>query len=86
MDKLRINEKVMSKTLAGEEVLLDLVSGNYFGMNDVATFLWARIKQGAVTEDLVQALCATYALSHASAERDVGDFIETLRSERVLLA
>jgi hypothetical protein len=84
MEKLRINEKVMSKTLSGEEVLLDLFSGNYFGMNGVGTFLWKKIKQGASEDDLVKALSDAYDLDPKSAARDVRDFIKSLSKEKIL--
>lgn len=84
MKKLKLGENVLSKTLAGEEVLLDVHTGNYFGMNETGTFLWSKIKIGTTSSELIQALSDDYGLSKDAAKIDVEDFLATLRSDRLI--
>jgi hypothetical protein len=43
----------ISSTLSGEEVILDLTEGAYYGLNEVGTVVWQRL----ATPQRVEALC-----------------------------
>lgn len=81
---MKIRDDVLSKTVSGEEVLLDLENGNYFGLNPSATFIWQLVRNGESPENIARQLASEYDLSPSEAEADVLDFIACLRSEKLI--
>lgn len=56
-------------------VLLDLTSGHYFETNDSAHELVVLMQSGATRDELVDRLCATFAISADEAGRDVDELL-----------
>lgn len=64
-------EEYISSPLAGEEVILDLVSGTYYGLNDVATRVWRLLASPRRIEEICDVLVLTYDVDRARLETDV---------------
>ena len=52
----RIPEHVLSRKLDDEMVLLNLDSGEYFGLNDTGTRVWELLTDGRSREEVVDCL------------------------------
>jgi hypothetical protein len=61
----------ISSTLAGEEVILDLVDGTYYGLDDVGTRIWHLLDTPRCVADLCDTLEAEYDVDRPALERDV---------------
>lgn len=62
----------MSSALAGEEVILNLIDGTYYGLNETGTALWRRLATPCQVDDLCADLAAQYDVEdEAALTRDV---------------
>ncbi len=48
-DKIAASDDVVSREVSGEMVLLDLGSGDYFGLNPVGARIWELLEQKVLT-------------------------------------
>ncbi len=62
---------VVSRVLDGEAVLLDLASGKYLGLNDVATRVWELLDGGLAFGAIRAALLDEFAVSPEVLDRDL---------------
>ena len=79
MNAIRVSKDVLAQELAGETVILDLASENYFGLNEVGTRVWALIGEGLEPAAVVDALLEEYEVERAVLVKDVDDLLERLR-------
>ena len=62
---------VVSRVIDGEAVLLDLVSGRYLGLNDVATRVWVLLGEGQDFGTIRAAVLAEFDVTAAALEADL---------------
>jgi hypothetical protein len=74
----RIPEHVLSRKLDDEMVLLNLDSGEYFGLNDTGTKVWELIADGRSREDVVDTLTKEFAVAAEVASRHVAMLCDQL--------
>ena len=80
-----IPPQVMSRVVGDDTVLLDLVSGMYFGVDGVAKRIWESISEGRNLGETAEVIASEYEVDEAQAEADVLQFVGELM-ERGLLA
>ena len=73
-------DESLSATLDGEAVLLQPEAGMYYGMNEVATLLWERLKEPASVADLRAELLSEFDVEAADADRDLRAFLADLEA------
>ncbi len=83
--RLSIPPQVMSRPVGEETVLLDLASGQYFGLDNVGKLIWESIAEGRNLAETVDRLVAEYDVGEEQARTDVIDFAKKL-VDRGLLA
>lgn len=71
-------EQYISTTIDDEEVLLELDSEEYFGLNAVGADLWNQLAQPKSITDLKQYLITEYDVDAETAQNDVVSLIEDL--------
>lgn len=69
---------VATADLGGESVLLDPVSGRYFGLNEVGTRIFELLSEPHTVSDLVSVLVQEYEVSEAQLSRDVEQFVSEM--------
>lgn len=74
---------VASKTqvscdMAGEAAILDMKSGEYFGLNPVGARVWNLIQEPRRIGDLVEVLVNEYEVAPERCEQDLLDLIDRL--------
>lgn len=87
-----VNESVIQKTknvhwkaVNGEAVLMNIVSGDYFSLDEVGTHLWSQITSGPVQfNHLIESLTNEYTISRDQAEGDAKDFCGQLLAEKLV--
>ena len=75
---------VLSRTLAGEAVLLDLGGGQYFGLDEVGTLVWEALDRGETLGEASAGVVARYEVAPEVARADVEALVTELL-ERALL-
>lgn len=76
--KVQISPDALFQEVAGEIVLLDLRSENYFGLDEVGTRIWRLLETGINIGEVVQKLLQEYDVDQITLEADVNDLLEKL--------
>jgi len=77
---------VTHERLDDEVIAINLETGAYFALDDVAADCWTLLVGSASTEAVVDAICSRYDVDRATAADDIERFIATLESEGLLVA
>ncbi len=75
---------VVSETIDGELVVMNLATGNYFSSAGSGAALWARLECGGSADDLAAVLVARHRLDAAAARADVERFLGQLQAESLV--
>ncbi|GAB5521006.1 MAG: hypothetical protein RhofKO_32570 [Rhodothermales bacterium] len=69
-----------------EIVLLHPTTGQYITLSGSGAFIWQCLKSetGVQLENLITAVCQTYAVDHPTAKRDVNAFVDELLASNLL--
>ncbi len=78
--KLSRNEEILHAPVdAKNSVMLDIASGNYFGLNAVATRIWELLTEQPMTVgEICARLCEEFEVEEATCEAAVLAFANTL--------
>lgn len=76
---------VLSRSLDGEAVILNLASGTYFGLNEVGTRIWELIVAGTTYGALRAALLDEFEVPAETLARDLAELIDSLRSRGLVV-
>jgi len=78
--RLSVPPEVMSRLVGDETVLLDLVSGIYFGVDGVAKRIWESVTEGHSLGETATVIAAEFEVDEAQAQADLitfaGDLVE----------
>lgn len=79
--QVQIPVDVVSERLDGEAVLLQLSSGEYYGLNASGALIWQLLKEGASVSQIQSALHARYRMDPAVLDADLARILEQLASK-----
>lgn len=82
--RIRIAPGVLSREVHGEAVLLHLDSGEYFGLDAMATRMWQLLSELGDPKRVESAICEEYDVEPQSASRDVKAFVSRLLEQRLV--
>lgn len=74
----KITDHVVSAEVESELILLDLNSGEYYGLNEMGGLIWKGIEQGHSTEFVANKVAELYSISTDSAIKDIQNYIQEL--------
>ena len=74
----RIPEHVLSRKLDDEMVLLNLDSGEYFGLNDTGTRVWELLADGRSREEVIERLIEEFEVPGEVASGHVASLCDEL--------
>lgn len=86
---MKINPGFILKDIAGSFVVVptgdNLVDFSaMITLNETGAFLWNLLSDEISIEELADAMCSEYEISKEEAVLDVTEFVETLKSKKVL--
>ena len=86
---MKINPGFVLKDIAGSFVVVptgdNLVDFSaMITLNETGAFLWNLLSDEISIEELADAMCSEYEISKEEAVLDVTEFVETLKSKKVL--
>lgn len=70
-DKLEISANVVAREVGGETMLLDLVSGTYFGLDAVGSRVWQALEDGGSLTEACDRVAQDYDVNRDHLESDV---------------
>jgi hypothetical protein len=65
-------------------VILDLKRGTMLTLNPTGGYIWERLQQGKLVDEIICDLTRDTGMDFSVIERDVSDFLEQLKSRHVL--
>jgi hypothetical protein len=74
----------VTETVAGETVLLDPVGDRYLRLNGTGAALWELLAEPRAPDELSRVLADRHAVDADVAARDVGAFVDALRSRKLV--
>lgn len=85
LENLSINSSdVVSETIDGEVVIVNLQKGDYYSLLETATDIWNRIEQGTSKEDLIKDLLQYYDAPAQEINEAVDRFLSILQTENLI--
>jgi len=81
---ITVQPDVVSREVQGEEVILDLTSGTYFGLNEVGTRIWTLLKGKSSLKKVIRTIEQEFDVDPAAAEKDTLNLVEKLASKKLV--
>ena len=75
---ITVHDECLSTTIDGETVILHVDSGTYYGLNEVATYLWDALEHGRSVAELRDDILEEYDVSPERCERDLESVLTTM--------
>jgi Coenzyme PQQ synthesis protein D (PqqD) len=82
--RFRHAPSVVARVLEGEAVLLDLSSGKYLGLNEVATRAWELVGAGKTLGEVRASLLEEFEVAREVLDRDLAELLEAMRARGLL--
>lgn len=77
-------EGQLSCDLAGEAVILDIKSGEYYGLNAVGGHIWNLIQEPKAVNDVLSVLLEEYDVDRERCQRDLLVLLEDLAAKGLI--
>lgn len=77
-------EEFASKLFEGEAIIVNLVTGVYYSMENVGAMFWQMVDKGCSLREIVAAIAARYDVSSEQAEADVEQSAAELLQENLV--
>ncbi|MFM2484968.1 lasso peptide biosynthesis PqqD family chaperone [Celerinatantimonas yamalensis] len=77
-------EQIFTK-MDGETVMMDLESGNYYGIGGAGNQIWQLLAEPIRIRGLVVKLCDEYEIAHAQCQHDVIAFCQSLINNNLVI-
>lgn len=84
--RYRHSSNVAWRQVGDDAVVLDLETSVYFVLNETGMFIWERLGQGAVPQEIRREVCRAYEIDEAAADKEIRRLIKKLCSEKLLAA
>lgn len=85
MRQMRPADRVVFRATEQGAVLLDTITGEFFGLNPAAAVVWTVLAAGADPGDAVAAVLDAFDIDETAARIDVQELLDAIR-ERGLIA
>lgn len=76
--KVRSSPRISLADLGGEAVILDVESGQYYGLNAVGQFVLSQIENPILVSEVILRVANKYGIDEAKARADVMPFLADL--------
>lgn len=84
--RVKIGDRVVYEVIEGETVLLDLDSGVYFALNQVATRFWRLIEEGKDVEQALETMTGEYEVEPQVLRADIEELLGELTERGLVVA
>jgi hypothetical protein len=80
-----VNEPmVISETIDGETVIINLITGTYYSLKDSGATIWSGIQQPARMADIADRIRTTFDVGEANVETEIGALVDRLIEEELI--
>jgi hypothetical protein len=85
-ERFKVHPKIVSETIDGEVIMLNLDRGRYYSLTLAGTDAWGAIGRAASGEEIVDHLLARYDGARSEVELAVHQLLDQLRQEELILS
>ena len=82
--KISAAPNVFAQDLAGESILLNLQTEQYFGLDDVGTQIWQTLLENNSIQNAINTLLAEYDVEPTKLHQDVENLVEELLANELV--
>lgn len=82
---LGIRDEIVCKKIGNVYAILDLRTGAFYTLNEIAGLLWNLIKEQMTIDDICTHIMQQYDISHNEVMQDINAFIEFFTKEQLLI-
>jgi hypothetical protein len=75
---------IVAADMDGETVMMSIEAGEYFGLNDVGTYLWEFMAEPIAIKSLCQRVLDSYEVDEATCQTGVLNYVEKLLDRGVI--
>lgn len=75
---VRRDDRHLTNPVGNETVLLDLQTGDYLGLDPVASSIWSRLQTPQTLSSLVQGLMEEYEVGEEECRKDTLEFLQKI--------
>jgi Coenzyme PQQ synthesis protein D (PqqD) len=84
LTSFQIAPQILREVITGEVVIINMISGSYYSLTEVGTFVWEMIEQGFSPEAMVNALLLQYDAELDTIEPALTALITSLVTENLI--
>ena len=77
---------VIHETIDGEAIIINLMSGRYYSLQDVAVHIWNLVEQRLAVAEITQWMADSYKATDVDMHRVVVEFLDQLKEEDLIRA
>lgn len=81
----RNESRFLASQLGAETVMMDMDSGDYLGINSVASDMWALLQEPIKVETLIQTMVEMYDVSEEICKAEVDAFLPKMFAQNMLI-
>ena len=81
---ITVENSVLFQAIGGEVVLLDIESGEYYGLNEVGSRIWTLIHEGRTASGILSTMLKEYDVSENVLATDIKQFLLELQAKRII--
>lgn len=79
-------EKVISKIIDDEAVIIKLGEGTYYNLNEVGTLIWKKIQEKSSESMILESVLACFTVEKTEAAEDLKQLLQKLNAENLVSA
>ena len=84
MTEYKLNDGAVEKRVGDKIVVVNIESGDYFTLNESASFIWTHLLDNGGMSNLQQAFMKTYEVDEEEFTRDLSEFLDNLVEKKIL--
>lgn len=81
-----INDDVICQEIGGQTVLLNPVSGGYFGLDPISSFIWQLLQTTGSVADVLACMTEAFPAQQSRLEADLQAFLAQLQAAQLIHA
>ena len=83
---VKISESALIQKVSGEMVILDMESGQYYTLNEVASDMLDHLQAGLTLDAVVEQICAKYEAAESEVKADLEEMLAHLLEKQLVSA
>ena len=82
--RIRRSESVLTAAVDKETIMMDVSSGRYVGLDDIASVIWQRLETPHTFGELVDSLVEDYDAERAVIAQDVRELLKEMATQGIV--